>query len=544
VRAIVEPAFGRSFEGIRIHTDRDAATASRDLDANAWTFGRHIAFGAGRFDPASRRGMWLLSHELAHTIQQDGLPPLPRPVLASAPDAGDQAADLAADAVMARRPVPSQPTWQGIQRQRVTSIDVVNEDEKVAHLDNGTRLRVKRVRWVTSTTDLVNWNRVTRGIDHKDIWLDIDWCAGQDRGNVELRANVPEQLLRTILDNVRSGGDIDAALRGRSLTPTVSVTVFRSGSFEFRAGGQATLTWGSGVTGGGGGIGVSSGEFDVRVEASGSQGGGGQVTVTGGWTPGRTTPRRECRVRRTRLVQNTRYECTSEREVAGPPVTVQVPVTDQRQRFVYFEYARDVLSARSASTTSELAGDLRDGFKVDRIRGFTSPEGPQGPGRRFMGNEELARRRAAAAARVVEAACGTAGGSDPDACFVGGRDAVSPTGEGELYTLTTVDPTGATREVEGAPLAEHASERFLAEEAEAPHRTPEIEARLNNPSTPPAERADIVYPLLRRAEISLVRSRTVPQTRPGPSQTQATQSSCPDDVIERLFPRAGQVPIP
>jgi hypothetical protein len=424
----------------------------------------------------------------------------------------------------------------------VTSIDVVNEDEKVAHLDNGTRLRVRRVRWVTKATDLRNWASATPGIDHKDIWLDIDWCAGQNRGNVELRANVPDQVLRTILDTVRQGGDIDAALRGRSLTPVVSTTIFQSGSFTITASGQVTINRTGGVTGGGGSIGVSSGPVDVGVQGSGTQGGGWQVGGTVTITPGRRTPQQECRVQRTRLVQNTRYECTSEREVPGPPVTVQVPVTDHRQRFVYFEYARDALSARSASTTAELAGDLRDGFKVDRIRGFTSPEGPLGPGRRFMGNEELARRRAAAAARVVETACRTTGGSDPEGCFLGARDTVSPTGEGELYTLTTVDPTtGAIREVEGAPLAEHSSERFLADEAEESHRTPAIQARLNDPSTTPAERADIVYPLLRRAEISLVRSRTEPRTQPGPSRTETTPSSCPPEVIDRLFPRAAQV---
>ena len=79
------------------------------------------------------------------------------------------------------------------------------------------------------------------------------------------------------------------------------------------------------------------------------------------------------------------------------------------------------------------------------------------PGSRFIGNEELARRRAAAANSVIEAACRTAGKTDLDACFVGGRDAVSPTGQGELYTLTRIDPSGQTQEVEGAPLAEHAA---------------------------------------------------------------------------------------
>ena len=105
VRAIVEPRFGRRFDDIRIHVDAQAAASARELDANAWTYGSHVAFGDGRFDPNSRRGMWLLSHELAHAIQQSAAPALARPSLASV-DAGDRAADLAADAVIAGGPDP------------------------------------------------------------------------------------------------------------------------------------------------------------------------------------------------------------------------------------------------------------------------------------------------------------------------------------------------------------------------------------------------------------------------------------------------------
>ncbi len=541
VRSIVEPRFGRHFDEVRIHTDDRAAEASRALDANAWAFGSHIAFGDGRFDPASRRGLWLLSHELAHTVQQSGVPGPNRPALAVSPDAGDRAADLAADAVMAGRAVPSQPRWQGIQRQRVTSVDRVSDDERVGHLDNGTRLRVKRVRWVTSTTDLVNWARLTPGIDEKKLWLDIDWCAGQNRGTVQLGANIPEQVLKTILGTVTSGGDIDAALRGVTVTPYVQATILQSGSFRVTASGQVTIDRTGAVTGGGGRVGVSTGPVDVDVQGSGTQGGGWQVGGSVTVTPGRQTQQQECRVQRTRLVHNTRYECTTQRDIAARSVTERVSVTDRRQRFVYFEYARDAVSARSATTTTELGGDLRDGFQVSGIRGFTSPEGPVGPGRRFMGNEELARRRAVAAAGIVEAACRMTGGTDTDACFVGGRDAVSPTGQGELYTLTKVDPSGSTQEVEGAPLAEHAAAEFLSQPAEESHRTPEIEARLRDPSTTPAERADLVYPLLRRAEITLVRSRTGTRTREEPARTESTPSSCPPEVIRQIFPPAEQV---
>ena len=251
VRAIVEPRFGRRFDDIRIHVDAQAAADARELDANAWTYGSHVAFGDGRFDPNSRRGMWLLSHELAHAIQQSAAPALARPSLASV-DAGDRAADLAADAVIAGGPIPAQPRWQGVQRQRVTSVDRVNDDERVAHLDNGTRMRIKRVTWVSSTADLVNWARLTPGIDQKKLWLDIDWCAGQNRGTVELGANVPQQVLNTVVGMVTKGGDIDAALRGVSLTPYVRLTTHQSRAFQLVVGAQATVDRSGNVTGGGG----------------------------------------------------------------------------------------------------------------------------------------------------------------------------------------------------------------------------------------------------------------------------------------------------
>jgi hypothetical protein len=40
--------------------------------ADAFTLGRDIVFGAGRFNPHTRDGLSLLAHELAHVVQQSG----------------------------------------------------------------------------------------------------------------------------------------------------------------------------------------------------------------------------------------------------------------------------------------------------------------------------------------------------------------------------------------------------------------------------------------------------------------------------------------
>jgi hypothetical protein len=69
-RDFMEPRFGYDFSQIRIHTDPDAAKASAALGAEAFTFGRHIAFARERFLPGMAHGKRLLAHELTHAIQQ------------------------------------------------------------------------------------------------------------------------------------------------------------------------------------------------------------------------------------------------------------------------------------------------------------------------------------------------------------------------------------------------------------------------------------------------------------------------------------------
>jgi Domain of unknown function (DUF4157) len=55
---------------VRIHTRPEAAESARSLNARAYTVGTDIVFGAGQYSPSTRVGRHLLSHELAHVIQQ------------------------------------------------------------------------------------------------------------------------------------------------------------------------------------------------------------------------------------------------------------------------------------------------------------------------------------------------------------------------------------------------------------------------------------------------------------------------------------------
>ena len=70
IRAFMEPRFGHDFSQVRVHTDERAAESARAVNALAYTVGRDIVSGTGRYDPGNTGGQKLLAHELAHTIQQ------------------------------------------------------------------------------------------------------------------------------------------------------------------------------------------------------------------------------------------------------------------------------------------------------------------------------------------------------------------------------------------------------------------------------------------------------------------------------------------
>jgi Domain of unknown function (DUF4157) len=78
-RQDMEQRFGNDFSAVRIHDGTAAAQSARDLRARAYTVGRDIVFGAGRFAPATSAGRRLLAHELVHVVQQaPGRGPLQR----------------------------------------------------------------------------------------------------------------------------------------------------------------------------------------------------------------------------------------------------------------------------------------------------------------------------------------------------------------------------------------------------------------------------------------------------------------------------------
>ncbi len=70
-RAFFEPRFGRDFSQVRVHTDANAASTAKAVNARAFTLGQDVVFGAEEYSSGSASGRKLIAHELTHVIQQN-----------------------------------------------------------------------------------------------------------------------------------------------------------------------------------------------------------------------------------------------------------------------------------------------------------------------------------------------------------------------------------------------------------------------------------------------------------------------------------------
>ena len=69
VRGFMEPRFGADFSSVRVHTDGEAVQMNRELNAQAFTHGSDVYFGAGK-SPGNNE---LTAHELTHVVQQNSI---------------------------------------------------------------------------------------------------------------------------------------------------------------------------------------------------------------------------------------------------------------------------------------------------------------------------------------------------------------------------------------------------------------------------------------------------------------------------------------
>jgi hypothetical protein len=341
------------------------------------------------------------------------------------------------------------------------------------------------------------------------------------------------EAVQQISRGIASGQGADAirrAVEDAEIKPSVRFEIARSGEWQVEGEVEISIE-GSGVSGGGGELTVRRGEWDVALEVR-NQDGSTSAGLTVRWTPGRSNRRFTCPTREhVFLGQETSFVARLQTYI--PPHTEQRTRQVQRQqevtRYVYFDYATARIDERrSAQELAELRANLADGYRVSLVEGFTSPEGSHAPANsgRWQGNTRLAQERATAALERAQRECSSA-----DGCLAGGESAGAA--EPELYTVVRDG-----EDVEGRELQESAVEGFLTSDAEARHRTPEVLEALERARTP-AQRARIIYPLLRRSVVHLTRTVTETETYdvqvPGRTELGAS-TPAPADVERAVIP--------
>ena len=73
LRQDMEQRFGHDFSQVRVHSNEAAEQSAREVDAQAYTVGPNIVFGAGRLASGTNEVHRLIAHELTHVVQQSGL---------------------------------------------------------------------------------------------------------------------------------------------------------------------------------------------------------------------------------------------------------------------------------------------------------------------------------------------------------------------------------------------------------------------------------------------------------------------------------------
>lgn len=145
VQAQMESAFGVDFGGVRVHTDAEADTLNRALDARAFTTGQDIFFRQGEYNPNSSSGRELLAHELTHVVQQTG-DVRGKLTIGQPGDAYEQEADQIARMVMeSEKQAAATPINENsLQRKDEEQENVAQiEDSPVLHKDIGGGLKLK-----------------------------------------------------------------------------------------------------------------------------------------------------------------------------------------------------------------------------------------------------------------------------------------------------------------------------------------------------------------------------------------------------------------
>ena len=146
VRSFMEARFRADLSQVRVHTGSEAVEMNKDLNAQAFTHGKDIYFGSGRYNPGSSEGKHLLAHELTHVIQQTGAV---QPKL----EMGHVATEYKQDANQARNGNASESLGSSQKVVQQKCADCQEEDKKLMRQETPTADKKKQDIDITVPTD-------------------------------------------------------------------------------------------------------------------------------------------------------------------------------------------------------------------------------------------------------------------------------------------------------------------------------------------------------------------------------------------------------
>jgi hypothetical protein len=394
LRQDMEHRFGHDFSRVRVHSSRNAGQSAEDVNANAYTVGHNIVFGAGRFAPRTIDGRRLLAHELTHVVQQS----------------------------MANRIVRQSETSSGISpispiAQQIGSTSVADSGPGLAAVPTLQR-QVREPQRRGGEPQLATLKLPPRGEDQVrlHIFRFLCSCQGRDVSRTRLRGEFSPPGVVFQFCRGAVSGEIRGRLKPSSLTsgtatvtagvnvapgagrPGVRVEVegeARNTGTEPEVGGRArarvdiggTSVVGEGEVFGG----LESGNVQSRAGAGvqlpggvtitgnvtnpGQSGMGGSV-VFGGPLGGPSVSRETCR----ECTCPTAYECLEDIPPRSYEEDVPYNVRESERHRYYFRLNSDQdtrnpeLRAQSQRLVADLLQRLSEGWSIAGVNGYASPE--------------------------------------------------------------------------------------------------------------------------------------------------------------------------
>ena len=439
-KTFMESRFGTDFSSVRIHSGTYASQLANDLNAQAFTVGNDIYFNNGKFSPESYHGRHLLAHELTHTIQQE-----------HAGSANNSISRKEGDIVETKL-APGNIT---VKRTIVPGECKLTKDSS-SSLDGG--FRNKKLFFEAKACKNNTTGEAYGDLDFGDFVdgagkfaksLGSNILSGNPTGKLteELNKDFKDEKLKASLRLVLRVGNFRAELKGtggvsESKNGNAGVSSFiryTNGEFRIELGGEFNEVWQEGQKHGEGTYHLYTDAGPIVIRIDGKQGPSG-ASVEGTIGDRDISKNTGLKVSYTNVggqqgvvfslvfqlpekiqqesapdcmfcgceTPRTIFECT-EPPHKSPPVK---PQSDPQYIPLYYNYAlttprsdKDFPPDEYNKTINRIIGYIQNGYTIDHIEGYTSPEGKlEGKAGRFEGNKNLSVARANQAAQDIKAA--------------------------------------------------------------------------------------------------------------------------------------------